>query len=429
MAESAHVLDLTTFRGHPFMPYRLKALLIRHGIRQPQLARDVQQRDGRGMSSAAISQLINHQYYPRNLPENEVRARVEAALASYGVPADEIATAWETLDDPEALHHRQPAGAHLGVVARRSNPKPHHDHEEEVEMFLRPEALRPDTRKAFGLFRNPFADEFGSREEVFMWPDFRYCWEALWDVARNGGFRALVSESGAGKTTLVQLLREQVAGGTDRVVLIEPYVVGMEDSDRKGHQLKSAAIADAVIRTLMPHATVRQTPQARFKQAHEALIESAHAGYRHLLLIEEAHSLPIVTLKHLKRWRELRDGMRGLLGIALIGQNELATTLDERNPAVREVTQRCEIVKLLAMDEHLQAYLRARFAAAGKEADEVFAPEAYEAMRQRLWFPPGSANGRSMAYPLAVNNLATRALNSAVARRSSRVDAAIVMAC
>ncbi len=46
-----------------------------------------------------------------------------------------------------------------------------------------------------------------------------------------------------------------------------------------------------------------------------------------LLVIEEAHGLPTATLKHLKRFFELEDGFKKLLGIVLIGQTELRMNL------------------------------------------------------------------------------------------------------
>lgn len=54
---------------------------------------------------------------------------------------------------------------------------------------------------------------------------------------------------------------------------------------------------------------------------HRALKNSYESGYRHVLIIEEAHCLPIATLKHLKRLRELETGFTKLLSIILIGQS------------------------------------------------------------------------------------------------------------
>ncbi|MFP4733744.1 AAA family ATPase, partial [Pasteurella multocida] len=85
-------------------------------------------------------------------------------------------------------------------------------------------------------------------------------------------------------------------------------------------------------------------------QLHRVLKDSARAGNQHVLIIEEAHSLPVPTLKHLKRFFELEDGFKKLLSIVLVGQPELKLKLSERNFEVREVVQRCEIVTLEPLD-------------------------------------------------------------------------------
>jgi ATPase subunit of ABC transporter with duplicated ATPase domains len=69
----------------------------------------------------------------------------------------------------------------------------------------------PATKKAFGLFRDPFADEaMQGAEDVFTTPDIRYVREALFQTARHGGFLAVIGESGAGKSTLRRDLIERV---------------------------------------------------------------------------------------------------------------------------------------------------------------------------------------------------------------------------
>lgn len=296
-------------------------------------------------------------------------------------------------------------------------------------MLWSAQSLLPETRKAFGLFRNPFLEDIRGPEDCFAWPDWRYAREALRDCAKHSAFRAIVGESGSGKSTLREELADWIVREKQPIVLIEPYVVGMEESDGKGKALKSAQIAEAVIRALDPHASLRSMPDARFHQAHKALVASAQAGYRHLLVIEEAHCLPVATLKHLKRWRELKDGLRPLLGIALIGQQELKIKLDGRNPGVREVAQRCEVVELLPLESHVADYIGHKLARIGVEPQKVFKPEAYEAMRARLTISQGQghdARAISLCYPLALNNLAIRALNAAAQEGSSLVTAAIV---
>lgn len=299
-------------------------------------------------------------------------------------------------------------------------------------MLWAAQTMTPEARTRFGLFRNPFLADLQGPEDVYLWPDFRYAREAMWDAAKHGAFRAIVGESGSGKSTLREDLAERIKREKQAIILIEPYVVGMEESDGKGKPLKSAQIAEAMVRALDPHASLRSMPDARFHQAHKALIASSQAGYRHLLIIEEAHCLPLATLKHLKRWRELRDGLRSLLGIILIGQQELAGKLDGRNPAVREVAQRCEVVELLPLDAHVPEYIQHKLARAGVAPEKIYRADAYDALRARLTLTRGEgkeARPRSMCYPLALNNLCVRSMNAAAEVGASVVSGDIVREC
>lgn len=214
-------------------------------------------------------------------------------------------------------------------------------------------------------------------------------------------------------------------------MLIEPYVLAMEDNDIKGKTLKSVHIAEAVLEAVAPGTAPKRSPEARFRQVHRALMESSKAGNRHVLMIEEAHCLPIPTLKHLKRFFELKNGFERLLGIVLIGQTELAQKLSENNPAVREVVQRCEIVTLQPLtDGRLAQYLKFKFARAGKEVSEVLDDSAIDAVAERLNQRQRTQRGvveTSLLYPLAVNNLVSATMNQTAELGFAKVDADAVM--
>lgn len=405
------------------MPIKLKGLILALGMSQRDWSARIKQANGQPLSYAAGQNIINYDIWPKLTTRDEIVRQNAAMLRSMGIDQEAIDHCWEW-DAEDNYRGLRPVGCYAG-----NGRKPANDAEsipEDTTMLLRAESLRPQTRKHFKFMQSPFAEDVQSAEDIFMWPDYRYAREALWDAARNGAFRAIVGESGSGKTTLVEELRERIRTEGHEIVLIEPYVVGMESNDRKGRQLKSAQIAEAVVQSLAPNMPIKQTPDARFRQAHELLKESARAGYRHLLLIEEAHALPLVTLKHLKRWRELKDGLRSLLGIALVGQPELQINLDERNPQVREVVQRCEMVTLMPLDDSVEKYIGAKFARVNLNPAEVFEPGFGDAIRKRLTFAGGRRGAVSMLYPLAVNNLVARAMNAAAEHGAARVDAQII---
>lgn len=299
-------------------------------------------------------------------------------------------------------------------------------------MLLQKTNLTPDARKHFGLPRGPFVDDVQSLEDVFQTPSVRYVRAALLDAAQHHGFIAVVGESGAGKSILAQDLEERINADKRDVVVIRPYVLAMEANDQKGKTLKSSHIAEAIAWALDPNLKVKSSPQARFQQVHDLLKSSCRAGRRHLILIEEAHCMPTATLKHLKRFLELQDGLRRLVGVALVAQPELLRLLSSQNQEVREVMQRCELVELAPLDNELEAYLRHKFARFELKYEDVFALDAADAIRARLIrIPRGGkiTDAQSECYPLVVNNLVARAMNAAAAAGWPKVDAQVIAGC
>lgn len=356
----------------------------------------------------------------------DICARAERFLTGRGVPAQAVAhlraPGFYTPQkvDPAALQRG-------GVVS----PNGSADKENEP-MLLRNENVTPQARKHFGLPRNPFVDDVQSREDVLLTQHGRYVRAAMLDAARNHGFVAIIGQSGSGKSTLREELEERIQAESLPIVLIKPYVQGMEQSDARGRLLRAGHIAEAIVDALAPGLALRNSPQGRYKQVHELLKASRQAGYTHLLLIEEAHRLPIPTLKHLKSFLEMKDGLRRLIGVCLIGQNELFNILSERNPDVREIVQRCEQIAMEPLDNDVEAYLQLKFARVDKALADVFEPGAIDAIRARLVHHINSSRSAdvvSICYPQVVNNLVCRALNAAAAVGYPKVDAQVIAGC
>jgi len=361
---------------------------------------------GIDLSPATITLLLNYRKWPKRWPEEEIRKRIFDFMDDPEL-GDEIFEEYDPADDEPEQEEESPAPAATEGEAEDPDQS-NADSELENIMLLRKQALTPKTRQMFGLIRDPFA-EVRNADEVFANAEFRYVRESLRQTAKHGGFLAVVGESGAGKSTLRRDLAQWANDDEPSVTIIEPYVLGLEDNDMKGKTLKASHIAEAIMAKIAAGETLRRSPEARFRQVHAALRESHRAGHRHVLVIEEAHGLPIPTLKHLKRFYELEDGFSKLISIVLIGQTELAIKLDERNPAVREVVQRCEVVTLRPIDMELEGYLAHRFKLAGRELTDVMDASAVEALRQKL----SGRGDYSVLYPLAINNVLAAALNEA----------------
>lgn len=293
-------------------------------------------------------------------------------------------------------------------------------------MLMNRQPLAPKVRQTFHLSADPFG-ELRCPEDLYVTADVRYVREAMFQAAIHDDFLAVTGESGSGKTTVRRDLLDRLEREGRMVKVIQPYVLGMEENDRKGKTLRVSHIVEAILEALTPTERPRQSAQARFAQLHRALIASHEAGWRHLLIIEEAHCLPIPTLKHLKRLRELEKGYAKLLSIVLIGQTELETRLSPRNAEVREVAQRISMVRLTPIPEgEIEAYLAHRLGRAGARLADVVAPDAVDAIAERLTATRARTAPESLLYPLAIGNLMTGALNLAVAMGEAKVTADVI---
>ncbi|SUT94626.1 ABC-type oligopeptide transport system, ATPase component [[Actinobacillus] rossii] len=386
---------------------KLKQVLIDKGVSLRQLAQMMK------VSPATVSQLVNHNQRVKQWADFE--ENLSKALQCVGI-FEPLATLLEV----------ETTGESLATEPVVSVPKTTDEIKDEI-MLLAKQALFPATKKYFGLFRDPFAEDIRSAEDVFTSSDVRYVREALFQTAKHGGFMAVVGESGAGKSTLCRDLIDRINQENAPIQVIEPYIIAMEDNDVKGKTLKAAHIAEAIITTLAPLENVKRSPEARFRQLHRVLKESVKSGYSNVLIIEEAHALPIPTLKHLKRFFELEDGFKKLLSIVLVGQPELKLKLSERNTEVREVVQRCEIVELTPLDAELERFVEHKLERVGKQVSDIFEEDAFLAVRQRLVAVNRQKQSTSLLYPLAVGNLLTAAMNLAESLGIPKVNGQVVM--
>ncbi len=358
-----------------------------------------------GVSPAVISQIANHSIWPKR-NQNNIRQVLIKFITDCGA------------DIPNDLSQTSEAA-----------PDPTQQSKDDA-MLLRKTALTQATKASFGFRFDPFNEEIRSAEDLFTSPDIKYVREAMYQTAAHGGFIAVIGESGAGKSTLREDLQDRIHRDGQSIIMIEPYVLAMEDNDIKGKTLKSSHIAEAILDSVARGINPKRSPEARFRQVHKALQESSKAGNKHVLIIEEAHGMPLPTLKHLKRFFELKQGFERLLSIILIGQTELSHKLSESNPTVREVVQRCEIVTLQPLTEgKLEQYLKFKLNRVGKNYNDIITTDAIDAIAERLQHKSRTRQGIesiSLLYPLAVNNLVSAALNQATELGFDKVDADIV---
>lgn len=397
-----------------YMPLKLKAVLVRLGIRQTEWASSIKQ-DGRGvegksLSLSAATQIMNWGTWPRLTSQESIKRQTEELLRRHDVDEVDIAQVWEVEED-DHTRNTHPVNVHLGQKSARLQP--------EIEP-LEIEMLSPNAKKHFSIFRDPFVEDVQGPEDVFLSADQRYIREAMFSTAKHGGFLAVVGESGAGKTVLRRDLIDRVQRDAQLIVLIQPRLID------KG-TMTAGGICEAIIGDLREGEKIPRSLEAKARKVEQLLKDSSRAGNSHSLLIEEAHDLSIQTLKFLKRFWELEDGFKKLLSIILVGQPELKNKLDERiHYEAREVIRRCEVAELAPLDRHLEEYLTLKFKRVGKQLGELFDKDAFDAMRARLTRQKGAGKSVSMVYPLVVNNLVASALNLAAEIGAGKVGADVI---
>ena len=367
------------------------------------------------ISPPAINSIVKHGVWPKRNPDG-VKQKLIDTLNLLGV---EITLINQALTAAASLNQ----GVET-IESAAASP------EEEQLMLLRKQTLSQPAKKQFKLFKNIFAENIRSSAEMFRNSDIDYVRESMYQTAKgNSSFIAVVGQSGAGKSTLRRELNDRLERERVPTIVIEPYPQGMEDNDTKGKTLKALHIAESILSALAPNTSAKRSPEARFRQIHNLLKESSRAGHHHLLIIEEAHSLPIPTLKHLKRFIELENGFTPLLSIILIGQDELKNKLAENNPEVREVVQRCEIVTLEPFTQiTLVDYLQHKCKSADRELSEFIDESGLDAICAKLTRNVGrNKQSESLLYALAVGNLLTGALNAAAELGADVVDHNLVM--
>lgn len=362
-----------------------------------------------GVGASTINALLRGR--PPKTAWPDLRRALRAALRAAGADAGRLEAALP--EAPGTPNAPEP-------VNERPEDQTTKETTEEETMILRKQRLSMTARAQFGLTRDPFADP-QSPADVYLSPETRYVREYLYDAAVNGNFLAVYGESGSGKSTLREDLIERLRGNGDPVIVIEPYTLCMASSDRLGKPLLAPHMAEAVIATVSPQSRIPQSPERRSREMHRILAESCRAGFRHCLIIEEAHDLHWQTLKALKRFWELKDGMRRLLSIILIGQTELRARLSSTQSGVREVVQRCDAVELPPVREPAD-YLAFRFQRAGVPLEKVFDAGALDALRESL----SPAPGVWMGYPLAIANMAAACMNLAADLGFETVTADVV---
>ncbi len=400
-----------------FKPIILKEVCVECGISQTLIGKATK------LSRASINLTFNRGYMPKErldfkaIVEAEISANPRAMqwLIERQMKIEDI---WQPLG--KDLRAVAPAGRSDRTWATRRIAAIVPGNPEQLINSVEVEMIDQEAMKHFKIFRNPFIDDIQKDSDIFMSEEHRYIEAAMLDTARHAGFLAVIGEVGSGKSVIRRKVIEQLNKDGDTIVIFPKMI----DKTR----VNSSSICDAIIMDLSEQKPAR-TLESKSRQVHKLLLERAKQNFRAVLIIEEAHDLNTNTLKYLKRFSEMEDGYRKLLGIILVGQTELKNLFNEQaHIEMREVIRRIQTAEIKGLNGNTKEYLKLKFKRINVKIEDIFDDNAFAALSRRLTTKDRRDKTVSHAYPLIVNNYAARAMNLAFEMGEKKVTADVVMA-
>ncbi|MCP3942197.1 MAG: AAA family ATPase [Desulfobacteraceae bacterium] len=284
---------------------------------------------------------------------------------------------------------------------------------EDIEMIL------TSTMKHFKMFKNPFINDVTKRKDIFLSPEHRFLKEMMLDSAKYCGFVAVVGGVGSGKSVMRKAVAEQLIN--DGIKVVFPLII---DKAR----ISPSSLIDAIVMDISDESPRRSLEQ-KTRQAVRLLKARAENGMRQVLMIEEAHTIDKLAFKALKQIYELEAGFEKLIGIILIGQPELLKKLDEvGNADIREVIRRITTAEIEGLGKDVKPYLEHKFRVTGKKVEDILNDDVFDAINTRL----ERAHRRkkiNRSFPLSVNNLVAKAMNTAARMGENKVTADLILNC
>jgi type II secretory pathway predicted ATPase ExeA len=359
-------------------------------------------RDGKGWSSTVVSQVLNGEFPAAKgvFIEDAVKVCVLNERIRSWVKRNGLEV--EALMRKDTVRKTKKAPVKKETVKRSTKPETAKPEDEETKKAVRREMLKLYTREYFKLNTgDPFSNEVRDARDIFISSSHSFLLEVMLDAAKYAGFIAISGAVGSGKSMIKKAAKDELK--KLGIGVIEPLILDKS-------KVSDSTLLEAIMHDL-GNGKMKRSKESQSRQVNELLSNRSEKGTRQVMIVDEAHLLPISTLKMLKQIYEMEQKFRKMLGIIIIGQEELATTLDEvRYTNLREVIQRISLIKIEGLGKDLKPYLELKFQRVGRKLSEFIDDEALEAMSERM----SEQEGRrvvSTAYPLAVNNMMIQAMN------------------
>jgi type II secretory pathway predicted ATPase ExeA/septal ring-binding cell division protein DamX len=226
----------------------------------------------------------------------------------------------------------------------------------------------------------------------------------IYAITHDEGIVKVSGEVGSGKTMLCRVLMERLPETVTIIYLANPSL-SRDDilyaiADELRLNVPDSARSSVVMRSL-----------------HDHLIKSFGEGRQVVVLIDEAHAMPVETLEEIRLLSNLEANRNKLLQLVLFGQPELNDVL--ARPDMRQLKERITHnfgLEPLVRDD-IANYIDFRMRAAGYRGPSVFAPPALKLIAQS-----------SLGLTRRINILADKALLAAFSSGSHLIGSKEIQA-
>ncbi|GAB2182073.1 hypothetical protein DLREEDagrD3_22960 [Denitratisoma sp. agr-D3] len=185
----------------------------------------------------------------------------------------------------------------------------------------------------------------------------------LYAITHDEGIVKVSGEVGSGKTMLCRVLMERLPASVAIVYLANP-------------SLSRDDILYAIADELNLHLTEGMRPNSVLRQLQEHLTQLNREEKRVVILVDEAHAMPVEALEEIRLLSNLESKRHKLLHLVLFGQPEINDIL--ARPDMRQLKERIThnfLLEPLVRDD-VAEYIEFRLRAAGYRGPNVFSPQS-----------------------------------------------------